>query len=121
MKNKHGYVPADVGIRIRKARKHLKKTQEEIAGGADITGQYWSLIENGRYNGCISTYLQIANALGLTLNDLFYSEADLLRRSKQLSTDGFFADCDEYEKIVLVNSLFSMKKIMQKERTIRSL
>jgi putative transcriptional regulator len=105
-----------VGKRIKKARKTLKLTQEEIAGKVDISGQYWSMVETGRYGGSVNTYLQIAAALGLTLNDLFYDEAELICATKEFNMDGWLSDCDEFEKAVLLDFLLAMKPILKKRR-----
>lgn len=105
-----------VGKRIRKASKNLKHTQEAIAGSVNLTGQYWSMMETGRYGGSVNTYLQIAAALGLTLNDLFYDEGEIIRADKGFSLDGWLSDCDEFEKAVLLDSLLAMKPILKKRR-----
>ena len=105
-----------VGERIRKARKRLKLSQEEIAAKTDISGQYWSMMETGRYGGSVNTYLQIATALGLTLNDLFYSEAELLCATKEFSMENWLSDCDDFEKAVLLDSLLAIKPILKKRR-----
>jgi len=105
-----------VGKRIKKARKHLKLTQEEIAGRTDISGQYWSMMETGRYGGSVNTYLQIAAALGLTLNDLFYDEAEIILLAKEFCLDGWLSDCDEFERAVLLDFLLAMKPILKNRR-----
>ena len=105
-----------IGKRIKKARNNLKLTQEIIAERTDITGQYWSMMETGRYGGSVNTYLQVAKALGLTLNDLFYDEAELICATKGFSMDGWLSDCDEFEKAVLLDSLAAMKPILKKRR-----
>lgn len=112
MKKKYVFDLTIVGRRIREARERTGSTQEEIAKETNITGQYWSMMERGRYGGSVNTYLQIATALGLTLNDLFYSETEIIRTKKQFSEDSFLADCDDYEQAVLLEILFSMKSIL---------
>ena len=105
-----------VGKRIKKARKNLNLTQEKIAERVDITGQYWSMMETGRYGGSVNTYLQIATALGLTLNDLFYDEAELIRATQGFDMDSYLSDCDNFEKAVLLDSLLAIKSILRKRR-----
>ena len=105
-----------VGKRIKKARKNLKLTQEVIAERTNISGQYWSMMETGRYGGSVNTYLQIATALGLTLNDLFYDEAELIHSVEGFNLDGLFSDCDDFEKAVLLDFLLAMKPILKKQR-----
>jgi len=116
MQKKFVFDLSTVGKRIKKARNALRLTQEEIAGRVHISGQYWSMMETGRYGGSVNTYLQIAAALGLTLNDLFYEEAELIRASKGFNSDEWLSDCDEFEKAVLLDFLLSMKAILKRRR-----
>ena len=97
-----------VGNRIRQARKRLMKTQEHISEIADISAQYWSAVETGRDRGSVNTYLQIAAALGVTLNDLFYSEAELIRMEKTDFEESLI-ECSEYEKTVLIEAILVFK------------
>ena len=106
-----------VGKRIRMERRKLNLTQEQAAERTDITGQYWSLIERGRYSGSVNTYLQIASALGVTLDDLFYNEAIVMRMRKAFSYDSLFDDCSEYEHDVIIQTLCALKGILLRTRT----
>lgn len=105
-----------VGDRIRRVRKGLHMTQEAIAERTDLTGQYWSLIETGRYRGSILTYLQIASALGVTLNDLFYDEAENIRIQPTPEYAEMLAGLNEYEKQVLLCMIFAMKDALMRLR-----
>jgi transcriptional regulator with XRE-family HTH domain len=59
------------GERIEVLRKSKGMTQEELAAKADIShAYYWSIIRNGR-NVTIKTALNLANSLGVSLDDLF--------------------------------------------------
>ena len=107
-----------VGKRIKKARNKLKLTQEAIAEKTDITGQYWSMMETGRYGGSVNTYLQIAVALGLTLNDLFYDKTELIYATKAFDSDDNLSDCDEFEKMVLLDSMLAIKNILKNRRSM---
>lgn len=62
--------------KIRKYRKQLKITQEELAKKADITYATLVKIENGRVtNPTIQTLFKIANALGVGVEDLINQTA----------------------------------------------
>jgi len=106
-----------VGARIRSARRELGLTQEKAAELSFITGQFWSLLESGRERASINTYLQIAAILGLTLDDLFYDDAMALRVHKSFSYEGLLADCSDYEKAILSESLFALKTILERNRS----
>lgn len=101
-----------VGDRITRARKSLRMTQERVAERTELTGQYWSLIETGRCRGSISAYLQIASALGLTLNDLFYDDTDYIRVQPPPSYVDMLAGLSEYEKEVLLKTIESLRETL---------
>ena len=107
-----------VGNRIKEARIKLKLTQEDIAARVDISSQYWSMMETGRYGGSVNTYLKIAAALNMTLNDLFYDDTELIRAVRGFDMNGWLSDCDEFEKAVLLDSLFALKPILIKRRVL---
>lgn len=59
--------------------KHLKelrgtRTQEQVAEKAGLTKQYISTVERGLSKPCLDTLKKIADALGLTVSDLFRFE-----------------------------------------------
>ena len=102
-----------VGGRIRAARQRLGLTQEKAAERTDITGQYWSLLETGRERGSVSTYLQIADALDLTLDDLFYDGIDVLRTKKALSQGDILADCTAGERQIISETVHALKAALK--------
>ena len=118
MKN---YFRADfvrTGKKIKLARQKLKKTQEEISEIAGISAQYWSAVETGRDRGSITTYLKVASALGLTLNDLFYDNADLIRSNSPKGWEEFLSDLTEYEKSVLTGTILAAKVAIIRSRKL---
>jgi len=105
-----------VGRRIRDARHALCLTQEKAAEQTELTGQYWSLLETGRERGSVAAYLQIANALGLTLDDLFYDAVTNIRIQKAFSYEGLLSDCTDAEKAILKEMVFALKDILSRNR-----
>ncbi len=49
-------------------------TQQQLAEAIGVTRQTIGLIEQGRFNPSLALCLQIARALGKTLDDLFWEE-----------------------------------------------
>ena len=107
-----------VGKKIRQARKKLGKTQEEASEIADISAQYWSAVETGRDRGSVDTYLKVAKALGMTLNDLFYEQADLIRHTPPRVWADLLDGLNEYEQDVLTNAMLSFKAAMIRSRKL---
>lgn len=116
MENNHDINLRKVGERIRNARKALNLSQEKAAERASITGQYWSCLELGHDRASVDAYLRIATVLGLTLNDLFYDDAMIMHVRKSFSRDGLLADCTEFEKAVISESLIAFKLILMRCR-----
>ena len=105
-----------VGVRIRTARKAHKLTQVEAAEICFITGQYWSAIESGRKRASVNTYRQIAAILGLTLDDIFYDDANTMRVRRGYTEGGVFADCTDDEKTIISEMLLALKEILERNR-----
>ena len=82
-----------VGGRIRQARLRLGLTQRKAAERTNNSDQYWSLIETGRERGSVNTYLKITKALGMTLDDIFYADAEAVNARKALSRDELLTGC----------------------------
>lgn len=59
-----------VGKRIRDVRKEKKISQEKLAELANLSSPYISDIENGKVNGSLLSYYQIAKALKMSLSTL---------------------------------------------------
>lgn len=61
---------AAIGLRIKKARKRAKMTQEVLATEADVSTGFVNSIERGGRGMSLETLASIANALSVTPNDL---------------------------------------------------
>ena len=60
--------------RMRMARIELAMSQEDLAKAVGVTRQTILLIEGGGYNPTLKLCIAICQALGKTLNDLFWEE-----------------------------------------------
>ncbi|MBM6590290.1 helix-turn-helix domain-containing protein [Brevibacterium sp. RIT 803] len=70
---------ASIGDRLRRRRKALHLTLEQVAKAAGITTGYLSQLERGRSSGSVSTLQKICGVLKLTVGDLFESNSDTSR------------------------------------------
>jgi len=64
-------IKSKVGIRIREVREIVKMSQKDLAYAADLDRSYIASVENGKRNISIVNLEKVANALGLTLSELF--------------------------------------------------
>lgn len=57
------------------ARIECDMSQEDLANMVGVTRQTIGLIESGNYNPTLKLCIAICNAMGKTLNDLFWEES----------------------------------------------
>ena len=60
--------------RMRAARAGRGMSQADLAAAVGVTRQTISMIESGNYNPTLKLCVAICQALGKTLNDLFWEE-----------------------------------------------
>ncbi len=104
-----------VGSRIKSARKKRNLTQEQAGKMANLTAQYWSLVENGQ-RASINAYLQIAAILGVTLNDLFYEESHRVKTEQPFSYGELVAGCTDVERRIIDDTLAWLRTILERLR-----
>ncbi|CCQ98652.1 putative transcription factor, MBF1 like protein [[Clostridium] ultunense Esp] len=68
-----GNLPKIIGERIRKYRKERGLSQEELAYMANLHTSYIGQLERGEKNATLESIEKVANALGITLEQLFRS------------------------------------------------
>ncbi len=64
--------------RMKERRSSLGLSQAELAKRIGVSRQTINMIENGGYNPTIELCIRICRELGVTLNDLFWRENDVL-------------------------------------------
>lgn len=64
-----------IGSRLRKRRKALGQTLEQVATEAGITTGYLSQLERGAASGAVSTLQKVCSVLRLNVGDLFQPES----------------------------------------------
>lgn len=62
---------ADVGSRLREARRSQHRTLLEVARAAEVSESFLSQVERAKVSASIATLRRIAVALGITIGDLF--------------------------------------------------
>lgn len=104
-----------IGKRIQSYRKQLNITQAKLGDQSGIEPSNISHIERGATKASFPTLLSIANALGVTLDDLVY---DNLKKSRNISVKALnelLADCSDDEIKAIVEMVKSTKSILRKK------
>ncbi len=65
-----------INIKMKVARVERGLSQQQLADRVEATRQTIGLIEKGKYNPSLKLCLNIAKALGKTLDQLFWEEED---------------------------------------------
>ncbi len=63
-------------LKLKAARAAKDLSQEQLAQAVGATRQTIGMIEAGKYNPTLNLCIAICRALGVTLNDLFWEEAE---------------------------------------------
>ncbi|MDD7609538.1 MAG: helix-turn-helix transcriptional regulator [Treponema sp.] len=61
-------------LKLKAARALKDMSQEELAKQVEVSRQTINAIENGDYNPSINLCISICRVLGVTLNDLFWTQ-----------------------------------------------
>lgn len=100
-----------IGRRVRETRKQQKISQEKLADIADLSVGYISHIETARKKASLSSLIQIANALGITVDELLNGNQLHNPTEYQTDIDLLIADCSLLEKRLIFEVISSVKDI----------
>ena len=100
---------------MRKERKKLRITQEELAESAGISSQYLCEVENGKKPVSLPVLVEITKTLRYSLDELifgdcFYGNAEMHVVSQILK------ECSDYEKAVIIKIIKALKTILAESR-----
>ncbi len=85
-----------LGRKIRILREQGNLTQEELSERAQISYKFLGEIERGLKNSSIKILGQIADAMGISLAELFYFPSDGDQEKERIKNEifGLIANCD---------------------------
>ncbi len=99
-----------IGKRIKRARQSKGMSQEELAEVVDLSVSYISYIETAKKSLGLSTLIEIANALGVSADDLLADNIHIHRTA--VATEEFkklLNDCTPYERRVIIEIAEAVK------------
>ena len=107
-----------IGLRIKKIRKRVNMSQEQLANKADLSVHFISNIENGLRKMSLETLTGIANALSVTPDDLLCDNLVYAFHVYNKEAQELFADCSCEESRFLVEGLAGLKRGMRKNQRL---
>ena len=105
-----------LGQRIRLMRKKKGLTQLHLSELVGLSPTYISYIESGYKSMSLATFIEIANALNVTADELLI---DSLGNTVDVSNHelaALLSDCSEYEKRILLDVAFATKKTLRENK-----
>ena len=105
-----------IGARVREARFQQKVSQEKLAEWAELSLTHMSHIETGSTKVSLPSLVKVANALGVSLDELV---CDSLRQSREIYQDELSritVDCSEKELRILTDTVKALKEILRRRK-----
>jgi len=102
------------GKRIRKLRKSMGLTQEELAERANMEYKYLGAIERGEKNLTINNIEKIAKGFGIEAHQLFLFDFEGLKPKEKVTEEkieSILKSCNKETKEILLNIIYWVLKL----------
>lgn len=103
-----------IGMRIRRLRKAQGLTQQTLAEISNQEPSNISHIERGATKLSLPTIVNIANALGVTVDDLLCDSLKESRPSFERVAGDILSDCTHRELKIITETMLSLKENLRK-------
>lgn len=103
-----------IGVRIRRFRKEQGLTQQSLAELSKQEASNISHIERGATKLSLPTIVSIANALGVTVDDLLCDSLVQSRASFDREVADLLADCSHQELQILAGTMRALKENLRR-------
>jgi len=103
-----------IGQRIKTFRLQNGFSQEKLAELADLTPAHVSHIETANTKISLPSLLKIANALGVSLDDLVYENMIHNKHVSVKDLERLLSDCDDKEVYTIVEMVKTTKQIIRR-------
>ena len=110
-----------IGKRIKIARIKADLTQEKLSEMVGVSPTHMSNIETGTTRVSLSTIVGIANALGITSDDLLCDSIIKARVQFENDIAAVLEDCSEYEIRVICDVAAAVKETLRRDEKLRGL
>lgn len=102
-----------IGMRVRRYRKEKGLTQQTLAELSNQEPSNISHIERGATKLSLPTIVSIANALGVTVDDLLCDSLVEVRSSFERDAAMLLADCSHTELKIITETMRSLKEVLR--------
>ncbi len=104
----------EVGQRVRKYRKAMNISQEQLAELADISVTHMSHIETGNTKMSLGVFEIIASALHVSMDNLLYGERETIRSASLAEISEILDTCNPEQINIIVDVVKATKIALDK-------
>lgn len=105
-----------IGKHIREVRQRNNLSQAMLSELVDKTPSYISYIESGVKSMSLDTFVLIANALGVSPDQLLMEQLTSIERYASEEITLLLSDCSTYEILILLDVLKSLKASLKEHQ-----
>lgn len=105
-----------IGQRIKEIRERSKLTQMKLAEQANLSVSYISHIERGKKSASVETLVNIANELGVTVNEFLYGIQVNDNIVYQTDMDILLGECTAIQKQIVYQVVKVLIESLQKQQ-----
>lgn len=105
-----------LGQRIRLMRKRKGLTQFHLSEQVGLSPTYISYIESGSKSMSLATFIEIANVLNVTADELLMDSLSNTVKVSNHELTALLSDCSEYEKHVLLDVVTATKASLRNNK-----
>ncbi len=102
-----------LGQRVRKFRRKMGLSQNEFSELIGRSTTFLSYVENGAKKMSIETFAEVAHALNISMDELISGCVSGESKITSYDFSKILADCSEYEKHVLADTLKAVKQSLK--------
>ena len=103
-----------IGLRIRRLRKEKRMTQEQLADISNQEPSNISHIERGATKLSLPTIVNIANALGVTVDDLLCDSLSESKQPYEKAVSIILSECSHQEQIIITETMLALKENLKR-------
>lgn len=105
-----------LGKRIKAARKRRGLSQLALSEALDCTPNHLSFIENGNRSLSLAKFVQLANVLSVSADELLMDSLDNTAEAMDHEYSSITTDCSEREKLMILDIIFAVKEVLNENR-----
>jgi len=110
----------NLGSKVKVVRNRRGISQMALADIIDKSATYISYIECGYKSMSLETFVEIANALNVSADELLVDSLNNTVKVSNHEFAGLVQDCSEYERKVLIDVLKATKRSLRENRYLMS-